>query len=74
MKFEELLCYLERTTKPRRGRPTGKPAKVKKLMQGGLTEEQIEKYRQKLNDQNYMSNAIEKIADKVLKNVVGGIV
>jgi len=64
MKYEELLSYLDRTTKPRMA-----PVPEKKDNGRTLSKYKIEKYRQKLNDENYMKNAIDEIIDKIADKV-----
>jgi len=58
MNFNDLLYYLERTKKPKKARIK----KMKSYNRGELTEEEIMKYRQMVNDENYISQAIGNMA------------
>jgi len=55
--LDDLICYLEHTAKPQRAR-----AKAKKYNTGTLSEDEIMKYRQMVNDENYVNNAIGNMA------------
>jgi hypothetical protein len=62
MNFNKLLNYIyfERTKKPRKAR-----VKAKKYNTGKLSEEEILMYRQLVNDENFMNEAIQKTAEKL---------
>jgi hypothetical protein len=67
MKFQNLLCNLEFTEKSRKVL-----AKAKKNNTGELSDEDIMKYRQMVNDKNYMDIAIDKIAKDLSEGIVTG--
>ena len=65
MNFTDLIKYLERIERPKKPE-----SKAKKYNKSKATQEDILRLREMINDENYMSNAIGKIADELSEGLL----